>query len=567
MKMNPQNFSSLPKAFLKRLLWLGVLAMVLWLAQVGTTIQAAPLQSTIPPTPANLVVLVGPVDDNSTDTWVVAGIAVDVSNARLNERMGAASQKGWARVEGLADGNGGLIAYRVKMLPQQPFVRLQGQLQQLTVDALQVGGIPLARSVTTLLAGNPALGDRVHVAAAIDSAGSLLALRVHRAGNAHEDDEDDDAEESSLELIGVVQERPTGSTAIGTWKISGIVVTVNDATEIKERVGPLLVGAWVKVEGNNDGNGGILAQEMRSVRTQSRHKLEGTLHSLNSTVVGVDGVLIALNSATQIKGSPTVNAPVEVEAQLQPDGSLLATVVKGKKGDGDDEDGDGLVRLKGVVRVLPPGNLGEWKVDQHTVLVTEATLIDEHKALVEVGAMVRIRAQRDNDGTFTAVEIVVVKGNSDDDDDKPGNRFVKFEGSVKGLPSNGLKGDWTVNDVTVQVDERTRIKGHVSSIAIGIAVEVKGFQRTDGVVEAREIKVEAGDDDEPDEKVEFTGQVEQLPGGNLVGEWRVAGRVVYVGQETKIEKRGQIQVGSTVEVKGTGAANGNVHAEEIKPKK
>ncbi len=342
------NYRSTSVRFLS---WLGLaLALLLITMFNQPMLQASQARSTVPPVSETFVKLVGPVEDQSSTTiWMVAGIRVDVTNARINERMGAAARGTWARVEGISDGNGGLIAQRVKVLPQQPFIRIEGQLQTLSTTTLQVGGLALARTVTTIVAGHPAVGDRVQVAAALDANGALLALRLHKAGQHDNDDNDpdDDAETGHTHLIGVIQARPTAGR-VGIWKISGISVESIANTEINERVGPLMVGSWVKVEGVSDGNGGLRASEIRAFRSQSTHKLEGTLSSLSASAVVVDGVAVPLDASVQIKKNPTPGQPVQVRAVLHSDGTLRAILVQGKGEDDDDEDG--LIRLKGTVR-------------------------------------------------------------------------------------------------------------------------------------------------------------------------------------------------------------------------
>jgi hypothetical protein len=65
-------------------------------------------------------------------------------------------------------------------------------------------------------------------------------------------------------------------------------------------------------------------------------------------------------------------------------------------------------------------------------------------------------------------------------------------------------------------------------------------------------------------EAKFTGVVESLPGGGLVGDWRVDGRTAHVTSSTRIEQEdGPVSVGATVKVEGRQRADGSVDATEI----
>ncbi len=208
--------------------------------------------------------------------------------------------------------------------------------------------------------------------------------------------------------------------------------------------------------------------------------------------------------------------------------------------------------------------MGEWQIGDHTVIVTEATLIDEHKATAAVGVSVRVKATRSGD-SVVAVEIVVTKGKNGHDD-KPGNRFIKFEGTVETLPAGGTLGTWTVSGRSVLVDERTRIKGDHGNLGVGSTVEIKGYQRADNIIEARQIEVEKQDDE--GKEVELEGTIEVLPGDpQYIGIWVVSNQTVHVTAETEIDKRGWVRLGAQVEIKGHTREDNSIVAEKIKVEK
>lgn len=503
---NSNDQNGAPAVWRKLALWFGIAVFVLLLARFAPgTVSAEVQQSTVPPDPASLTILIGPIDSISPTQWIVAGIPVTVDEAtRLNERQRLAAEDNWARVEGTPDDAGGLIAARIKVLPQQPFVQLEGPLQATDDTSFTVSGILVGRTTTTLVIGEPAPGDRVKVAAAVQTDGTLLALQIRPVGPPEDDDDDDDQDEAGqIELTGVVVDRPADGV-IGDWNISGIVVTVGDQTEVKDRVSKLIVGAWVKVEGNADGSGGILADELKTTETRRYHKLEGTLDSLSDEQVVVSGLVLGVDENVKLEDDPTVGERVEVKARYdETDEMLYAYQIEGEHEDDDDHEQGDTRHIAGKIKQLPAdGLIGEWKVGPKTIVVTAATVIDEHKGLVEEGAQVRVEVLKQRNQPYTAVKVVVLRGahtgddDDDDGDDNEQNSYVEFEGLIRGLPESGLRGEWLVDETTVIVTEKTRIKGDVDEFVLDAKVEVEGYKKSDGQVLAREIEVEDHEDDD-----------------------------------------------------------------------
>ena len=101
-------------------------------------------------------------------------------------------------------------------------------------------------------------------------------------------------------------------------------------------------------------------------------------------------------------------------------------------------------------------------------------------------------------------------------------------------------------------------------------VEVKGVDEGNGVTLATTIEVKqarrrrlraaqaSGD---------FTGAIQTLPAGSLVGTWTIAGRTVQVLSTTVLKQElGGFAVGATVEVHGTVGTGGVVTASVIEVK-
>lgn len=547
---------------LLRHLWLWVF---LFAGLVGVSFIAAPMSSfaqgggtiTVPPPVEELTVLVGPVDSISADgnTLTVAGVLVTRTDAtQIDERVGPLTAGAWVSAQGKGDGGGGLIAKRIKVLPSLPFIKVIGPLDTLSATQLVIDGIPINRTTTTLVVGNPVAGeDRVQVFTAIESTGDLLALLVSKVGTGDESG-DDPLEPTQTRLIGIVSTLPAEGV-IGRWRVSGIPVEVSAQTEINQALGPLLPGAWVAITGKVNTEGVLVAAEVKVMPTQLFHKLIGALTSLDNTKVVVDGIAIDLDKEVKIEGNPTPGTHVIVKALVREDGLLAAVLIELA----DDTPGEpGLVvKFTGRIDALPPaGLIGDWKIAGRTVHVLSGTIIDQHKGQVKVGAFVKVEALLGDAGALTALEIHVKRGHGDHD-----GSFTKFHGPVDKLPEGAsLIGEWSVGGIKVLVSERTEIKSHGQPIQVGDQVKVEGWRQTDGSVRAKEIRLLEGEE----ELVNFVGAIGALPSGSLLGEWTIEGRKVTVTATTRLDTHhGDFAVGKRVMVHGVKRADGTILARFI----
>jgi uncharacterized membrane protein YciS (DUF1049 family) len=71
------------------------------------------------------------------------------------------------------------------------------------------------------------------------------------------------AQDGEFELDGVVEAMPA-TGLVGTWQISGRTVVVTETTEIDQEMKPLAVGSLVEVEGTEQPDGSILADELEA---------------------------------------------------------------------------------------------------------------------------------------------------------------------------------------------------------------------------------------------------------------------------------------------------------------
>ncbi len=220
-----------------------------------------------------------------------------------------------------------------------------------------------------------------------------------------------------------------------------------------------------------------------------------------------------------------------------------------------------ILRIEGTITSLPEsaGWIGEWVVGRTRVKVTESARIDQSGGRVTVGALVEIKGSNQG-GIFIAREIVVKLT-------PPSGIPVKFIGKIEDLPSSpGRLGEWVISGKKVHVTSATKIDEDKGKVAIDALVAVEGLGQSDGSIKA--IRIEVLPDITNGIPVRFTGKVERLPDTRgRIGDWVVSGRVVTVVERTVInQSRGEVMIGSIVEVEGLLQLGGSVLASKIEVK-
>ncbi len=400
-------------------------------------------------------------------------------------------------------------------------------------------------------------------------------------------------------FTGVISARPSGVT--GDWVIGGRVVHATSATKLKEELGAAAVGATAEVKGTIRADASYDATVIE-VKTPASggggggatgDSFTGIISSLPASgFIGawnVGGRTVYVSSSTLIKqelGAVALGAAVEVKGTARTDGSIDASVIEvkapasggggGGTGGGGGATGDSFT---GAVSSLPAsGFIGVWTVGGRTVHVSSSTLIKQELGTVALGATVEVKGTSRTDGSIDA-SVIEVKapasgGGGGGTGGGGGATGDSFTGAVSSLPASGFIGVWTVGGRTVHVSSSTLIKQELGTVALGATVEVKGTSRTDGSIDASVIEVKApasggggGGTGAGGVVSEILGVVQALPGGSLIGEWRVEGRGVRVSSSTILnQERGAFAVGVFVEAKGTIAPDGILDATSIELK-
>jgi hypothetical protein len=182
-----------------------------------------------------------------------------------------------------------------------------------------------------------------------------------------------------------------------------------------------------------------------------------------------------------------------------------------------------------------------------------------------VGQPVEVDANLLTGGALLAVKIESSGGEHEDQD----RQTVEFVGRVESLPAGTLNGDWQVAGRLVHVNIAiTVIDEHKGLVDVGVLVKVEGTLNQDRSIDALEIAVKRGeeDDNQPGddhEYVRLVGVIEALPANGLLGQWTVDGKIVVINDRTELEQNVTFVISDTVKVKGYVQTDGSILAREV----
>ena len=188
----------------------------------------------------------------------------------------------------------------------------------------------------------------------------------------------------------------------------------------------------------------------------------------------VAGVVVRLNEQTVVVdkvGPAEVGATVQVVGVRQADRSVLARTIVVLRPAAEPPRP---VVFTAPIRELPvSGLLGEWKVGEETVVVSERTVILPEGVIPAVGDIANVVGFRTNDNKVDAKTIQIRK---------PALVEVSFTGPIQGFGDP----EWMVRNVKVLITAATVIEG---TPQVGLIAEVKGFAQPDRSVIATHIRV------------------------------------------------------------------------------
>ena len=459
-----------------------------------------------------------------------------------------------AVVEALLLSDGSLLARRVapdeesEQIPARTVLRGVFQSSDAEAGKWTISGVPIQVDPRTYTESLPRTGQRVKVTALLREDGTLRGREIE-----NQPEIGDHQAEHTVWLEGIFQE----TTSEGTWYIGGVQVDVNAGTVLSGRPS---VGHRVSVTSTYT-EGALIATEVsgaspeaegavRSVRI--RGVVERKFVGDQSTSPGfvVDGMRVAFSDLTKTLGEIKVGSSVNVKAEIQTDGSLVAREVSEINPDGETgETRANPVDIEGrIERVEADGGL---LVNGIPVAVSALTEIG---APLHVGAPVQVRGILQQDGAVLAREILgygpsITAGTE-----------ASIEGLVNEVTTNadGSISSFLIGGIPVTVDRLTRLESvPTTGIAVAVQAIVVGGQILAVAVESQPIGSVG-----VLPKVQMQGIVENMPPGPvpLPLDVTINGVTVRIYSGTQIV--GSLTGGAVVKVSGE-VSGGVFLAQEI----
>lgn len=283
-----------------------------------------------------------------------------------------------------------------------------------------------------------------------------------------------------LRLKGPVGFRPDGD--VGTWVVGGQAFVGTADSRYSERLGSLDPGNWGEVYAIQNANGDRVIQRMRAIESQEAVQIYGAIQATADDSWTLSTIPVTVNESTLINGQPRLGLLAHAGASLSDDQNLVALHLKPVWIEPNATRPD--VSFTGVIETLPSGATlaGPWTVDGQTVWVTDATIIDETKGPVELGATVHVSGWQEEDQVL-AWRITVL-----DCQGEWGHVF-RFRGPIQEMPAQGLLGPWTIGGQQVQVNQRTRVQG-AQHAQLGAPAEVGVVRRQNGEMTALWLRIQ-----------------------------------------------------------------------------
>ncbi len=278
----------------------------------------------------------------------------------------------------------------------------------------------------------------------------------------------------------------------------------------------------------------------------ARVEFTGRVEAMAPEAWTVSGQAVGITAQTEILGTIAVGDQVNVEAEVGPDGVLMAREINPAPGaEQSPQPAPDTFEFFGTIEAMAADS---WTVSGQVVAITLET---EIRGTFAVGDEVKVHALVEADGSFTAVEIGPAL-QSELDDFEEGE--VEFTALVETIGAE----TWLIGGRDVAIDGSSEID---QGIQEGDLVEVHASLSADGTLTARKIELEGEDDDGfgvPGMEFQLTGLVEAIAADS----WSVAGQTFLITSATEIEEG--IVVGSRVEVEGFVGQDGSFTAREIK---
>ncbi len=264
----------------------------------------------------------GQIQAMNADMWQIGGFEVMVdANTVIDEREGPAQMGAYADVKAVRQTDGTLYAVRIHIednVPDGYKIEFRGPIEAMSTDMWTIAGFDVMVDAGTRFENleRAALGVTAEVKARRMDDGTLLAIQIEVKGNEIE-------QQREVEWKGVLE-----SFNANSWTVGGRTVQVDVNTMI---VGQPTVGAIVEVHARVLTDGTLLAYKLEVEESQSRIEIKGYVESIAPDAWVISGRTVSVDGRTvfdERHGPLGLGVYVEVKAQVQPDGSLLALRIK-----------------------------------------------------------------------------------------------------------------------------------------------------------------------------------------------------------------------------------------------
>jgi len=381
----------------------------------------------------------------------------------------------------------------------------------------------------------------------------------------------------SINLLAIHDLEVTGNiTELGSdyLIVQGNTIYVDGSTEFRGPSNSTVTFSYfqlndlVEVQADNNGNGTFLASRVKSedgLNNENEVELTGYVTEVGTVSFVVNGSTFYVDANTEYRGRNgntfsfeqiAVGLLLEVKAELQTNGDLLATRVKTED---DHNQHNGELEITALIDNKTANSivLGQYEffVDAQTVILNHDRMPIYFSDL-NIGDRVEVKAYKQLDNSYLAVRIKL--------EDMPENE-IEFTAQIESI----LGSDVTINGITFVTDSNTvflddnRMPVTISSLVVGMWVEVKGFKKQDGSYYASRIQIE----DFVRNEIELKGNITELTEVSLV----VGGITFSVDSATQVLDHlnnpisySSLLLGQLVEVKGTKTGTSTAKALRIK---
>lgn len=396
------------------------------------------------------------------------------------------------------------------------------------------------------------------------------------------------------ESTGIVASMPT-SGFVGAWVINGASYSTTSSTEFKQRNGPLMVGACVKIhystsgatlvvremetEALSDCNGALVTpgatpNGTATVTPGAQGELYGVLQSFPAGLVGnwnIGGMTFVASASTEFKqerGAFAVGVTVKVHFSVDSSGAKQAREIETKVANerGNDDNGNGSVEgaeghAFATIDSFPTGLTGQWSIGGIAYQASASTIFAQSDGAFAVGAKVKVEYFVNGSGQRIARRIETTTATGD----ATVPTHFKLFGFVNAMPVNGRVGQWTVDNATLVTDANTQFKENNGLLGVGAYVAVE-YSVQGGQTLVHEIETHIP----PGAGANFLLGTLDDKGGALQAAaqqattWKIGGVNYTVSAATALNAvQSGLEVGKTVLVNSYTAADGSQVATQI----